>query len=302
MDDMQKLVQTLGFNRVKFDESIKDYTYMKVGGLADFLYEARSKEDLVLAVKTARELEIPFTILGLGANVLVSDKGIRGLLIVNKAHKIRFLANDYFEVESGVPMPVLIRETSDMGYSGMERMIKVPGTVGGAIYMNAGHTREKQFFGDLVASVEVLNGSNEIKKIMHKECEFAYRSSRFQQTQEIILSALLHLKKVDRSVIEENVKNILLYKINQPAGPSVGSTFRNPEGDFAGRLIDECGLKGKRVGGAKISEKHANFILNTGNATANEVKQLIELMRSKVKSKHGVDLKEEVIYLGDWNV
>src|SRR3989338_8499139 len=300
MDNYKLLVANLGFNRVKLDEPLAPFTYIKVGGSADILYISNNKDELSYAVKLARKLQIHFTILGCGGNVLISDKGIRGLVIINRSNYIKFLTNGFLEVDSGVTMTELIKETTDRLYTGLERMLKVPATVGGAVVMNAGHTAKKEFFGDLVVSVEVLNQNSEIKKIMKKDCNFSYRASRFQTSNEIILGVMLHLEKVDKKVIEEKVLDILVIKQIQPAGPTMGSTFRNPEGFSAGFLLDEAGLKGKQVGSAKISEKHANFIINTGSAKATDIQKLLELMREKVRSKFNIELVEEIKLVGDW--
>lgn len=300
MDKYQELINKLGFNRVKLDEPLSPYTNIKIGGPAEFLYEAKSKRELIDAVVLAKKLKIPFILIGLGANILVSDKGVRGLVIVNRASKFKFLANGFIEVDSGLNLVNLIKETTERGYTGLERMIRVPATVGGAIYMNAGDTNKNEFFGDLIIRVEVLNENGEVKKIREIDCEFGYRSSRFQRTKEVILSVLLHLKHVEKPEIEEKMRDIITRKRSQPAGPSVGSTFRNPPLYYAGRLIDQAGLKGKTIGRAKISEKHANFIINTGNASARDVKSLIELMKREVKKKFGVELEEEVRYVGEW--
>lgn len=300
MDKLDYLVKELGFNRIKMDEPLSNYTYIKVGGPADFLYESHNKDDLILSVNTARKLSLPLTILGIGANVLVSDKGIRGLVVINRSENIRFLANDFVEVDSGVNVVRLIKDTTERSLTGLERMIKVPATVGGAIFMNAGHTARQEFFGDLVVSVEILTPDNQVKKLMKKECGFGYRTSRFQTSGEVILSAMLHLEKVDKSVIEEKVRDLLVIKQIQPAGPSMGSTFRNPEGGSAGRMLDESGMKGKQVGGAKVSEKHANFILNVADAKAEDVHNLMNLMKKSVAKKFNVELEPEVRLIGDW--
>ncbi|MDP2720745.1 MAG: UDP-N-acetylmuramate dehydrogenase [bacterium] len=183
---------------------------------------------------------------------------------------------------------------------GAERLLKVPGTIGGAVYMNAGDTGRERFFGDLVVWVQAIDKTGQAKKLTKEECRFGYRSSRFQSTGEIILKAKLQLKQATKEEIEEAAKDILVRKMHHPAGATVGSTFKNPDYDHAGRLIEQCGLKGKRIGGAKISEKHANFIINEDSATAVDVKALIDLMKSSVKEKFNVDLQEEVRYIGEW--
>lgn len=297
----EKLFEILGVERVLVNEPLKMHTYMKVGGPAEFYFEAQTEEDLVKAVKAAIDNSIPYIVLGQGANVLVSDKGIAGLVIVNKTKGIKFLPHDFVEVDSGLTMVGLSREVGKRGLGGLERMTKVPATVGGAIFMNAGDTGKKEFFGDLVVSITILDKNGEIKKIHPKEANFTYRTSRFQDSGEVILSAKLQLFKMTQEQIDEKVKDIMLRKTHHPAGPSVGSTFRNPEGAHAGELIDKAGLKGTMIGGAKISDQHGNFIINTGTATASDIKELIELMKKTVKEKFGVDLVEEVRYLGDWS-
>ncbi|HEY4694963.1 MAG TPA: UDP-N-acetylmuramate dehydrogenase [Candidatus Nanoarchaeia archaeon] len=300
MEKGDQLIKTLGFSRVRLDEPMRLHTYMKVGGPADLYYEATNETELALAVKAAIDLNLPYTIIGQGANVLVSDKGIRGLVIVNKSSEIKFLPHGFVEVESGVNLIDLTREVGKRGLGGLERMTKVPATVGGAIFMNAGDTGRGEFFGDLIVSIRAIDKEGVIKKFFKEEADFSYRTSRFQESGEAILSAKLQLPKMEKPQIDEKVKDILVRKTKHPAGPSVGSTFRNPEGAHAGELIDRAGLKGTMIGGAKISEQHGNFIINTGTATAEDIKKLIELMKNTVKEKFGVQLTEEVRYLGEW--
>ncbi len=297
---MEELIKKLGFNRVKIGEPMSLHTQMKVGGAADYYYEAESEKGMTEAVKAAIESETPYTVVGNGANVLVSDKGIRGLVIGNRANKIKFLPHGFVEAEAGVDNNILIRQTANRGLTGMERLMKVPGTVGGAIYMNAGDTGKKMFFGDLVESIKVIDREGKIKTLHKDEANFGYRSSRFQTSGEVILSAKIHLEQAPQQEIEAKVKDILVRKINHPAGATVGSTFKNPENYHSGELIEKAGLKGTKIGGAKISEKHGNFIINEGDAKASDVKTLIDLMKKTVKEKFNVDLEEEVRYLGEW--
>ena len=294
------LVQKLGFNRIKLNEPMSEHTKMKVGGPADYYFEAANRKELVEAVQAAIETGVPYVVLGNGANVLVADKGIHGLVIVNKSNGLRFLPHGFAEAESGVDNTQLTKQAQNRNLLGAERLLKVPGTVGGAVFMNAGDTGGKRFFGDLVVWVETIDKEGKINKLAKDACEFSYRTSRFQRTGEIILKAKLELKETSREEIEEAVRDILVRKMHQPAGATVGSTFKNPDYDHAGRLIEQCGLKGKKIGGAKISEKHANFIINEGEAKASDVKSLIDLMRACVKEKFNVDLQEEVRYTGEW--
>ena len=231
---------------------------------------------------------------------MISDKGVRGLVIKNNAKEVKFLPHGFVEVDSGVENAALITAAKNRGLTGVERLIKVPGTVGGAVFMNAGDTVRQEFFGDLVVLVEIIDGQGNVKKLRKEDCWFGYRVSRFQTSGEIILKVKLQLKQATKEEIESKAKDILVRKVQQPPGPTLGSTFKNPPDNFAGKLIEEAGLKGKQVGGAKISEKHANFIINTGCATASDVKALIELMKSEVKKKFGINLEGEIRYLGEW--
>ena len=296
----EELVKELGFNRVKISETLASHVYMRVGGPADFYYEVTNAKELAEAIKVAIKTSTPFVILGNGSNVLISDKGFRGLVIKNAAKEIKFLPHGFVEVDSGVENAVLITAAKDRGLSGMERLIRVPGTVGGAVFMNAGDTGKKEFFDNLVVSVEVIDKNGNIKKLRKEECGFGYRVSRFQTSSEIILKVKLQLKQATKEEIEAKARDILVRKMHQPPGPTLGSTFKNPPCNFAGKLIEEAGLKGKQIGGAKISEKHANFIINTGNATAADVKALIDLIKLEVKNKFNIDLEEEIRYLGEW--
>ena len=243
MDNSEKLIRKLGFNRVKLNEPLKDHTWIRVGGPADFYYEATTEAELTEAVKSAIELKIPHVVVGLGANVLFSDKGFRGLVVVNKNSTIKFLPHDFVEVGSGTNIVELTREAAKRGLGGLERLTKVPATVGGAIFMNAGDTGKGEFFGDLVVSIKVITPEGDVKKLYKEDANFTYRTSRFQESRETVLSAKLQLLKMTKEHIDEKVKDILLRKTHHPAGPSVGSTFRNPPGASAGALIDQCGLK-----------------------------------------------------------
>lgn len=285
---------------MKMQEPMRLHTKMKVGGPADIYYEASDSEQLEEGIRLAIEQKVPYLVIGNGANVLVSDKGIRGLVIQNHSNTLKFLPFGFVEVDSGVDNTDLITQAKNRGLAGTERLLKVPGTIGGAVFMNAGDTGKKEFFGGLVEWVHVIDKEGKKKKISSKECEFGYRSSRFQASGEIILKVKVQLQQVDKEEIEAKAKDILVRKMHQPSGATVGSTFKNPTGDHAGRLIEAVGLKGKRIGAAKISEKHANFIINEGNATAADVKALIDLVKKSVKEKFKVDLEEEVRYIGEW--
>lgn len=293
-----QLEEQFGGDRVRRQESLARYVNWRVGGPADLLFIARTREELILVIGLARCSLVPVTVIGYGANVLVSDRGIRGLVIINRAEEIS-VSGERITADSGVNLVALARLACRHGLSGLEFLVGIPGTVGGAIAGNAG-TRE-EWIGNRVERVEVLVPDGTIKWLHRDEMEFGYRRSRLQRTGEIVLRALFVGHTADRREIEQRMEEMLAVRKHQPTGPSTGSVFKNPPGDYAGRLIEACGLKGYRIGGAKISRRHANFIINTGGATAREIKTLIETARQEVAQKFGVWLEEEVRYLGEWD-
>jgi len=297
---VEELTTKLGSDRLKQNEQLSTHVYMRVGGPADLYYEAENSKELEEAIKLSTFEEVPFTILGSGSNVLVSDKGVRGLVIKNTSEEIKLLPFGFVEVDSGVELSKLISLARNNGLTGLERLIKVPGTVGGAVFMNAGDTNKNRFIDNLVVWVEVIDREGNVKKLEPTKCEFDYRSSRFQKSGEIILRVKLQLKQETKEKIEIAARDILVRKMKQPTGPSMGSTFKNPPDKSAGELIEKAGLKGKQIGGAKVSEVHGNFIINTGNAEAKDVKDLIDLIKKTVKEKFGIDLQEEIRYIGEW--
>ena len=258
---------------MKFRKNVplKNYTTFKIGGPAKYFFEAKRKEELIEAIKLAKKLELPFFILGGGSNLLVSDKGFDGLVI-----------------KFGQPLSSYVSK-------GLEWAVGIPGTVQGAVWSNAGAFEKSM--KDVVKEVEVFDTKTEkIKNFKSKDCKFGYRDSIFKKNKNlIILSVKIKSKKSNR----KKIKQYLDYrKKTQPLNfPSAGSIFKNPRGFFAADLIERCGLRGKRIGKVKISEKHANFIVNLGNGKAKDVKKLIKLGKQKVKSKFGIVLKEEIVVL-----
>lgn len=252
----------------KKNVSLKNYTTFRIGGKAKYFFVAKTKDNLIEAIKTAKKKKLPFFILGDGSNLLVSDKGYKGLVI-----------------KFGQPLSLYV-------FQGLEWATGIPGTVQGAVFGNAGAFGRSM--KDVVKEVKVFDTKTEkIKNFKNKDCQFSYKNSIFRKKKNlIILSVEIKTKKSNPKKIKEyfNYK-----KETQPLNfPSAGSVFRNPAGFFAGELIDKCGLKGKRVGNVKISEKHANFIVNLGNGKAKDVIKLIKLIKNKVKKKFGVVLKEEI--------
>lgn len=298
------LIGKLGKDRIAVNEPMVSHTTFRIGGPADLFYEAETKEKLVEAVQTCRQLGIPYFILGGGSNILVSDKGIRGLVIRIQNTEYRIL-NTQVTVGAGVNLSWLVKEAAKNGLSGLEICAGIPGTVGGAVVGNAG--AKSEWIGDLVEEVEVLDQDGKIKKIQNKDCHFGYRTSRFLKDSAIILSVVLKLVSEKTESIQAKTDNYLQDRSLQPHGFSAGSIFKNPNPDLpAGKLVEEAGLKGKQIGQARISPKHANFIVNLsadkaglGGASCQDVLELIRLAKQKVEEQFGIELEEEIRIVGD---
>ena len=291
--------------------TLKPYTIFKIGGAANYFIEAKNKEDFLGALRWAEERREKVFILGAGSNVLVSDDGFDGLVIKNEAKNLevglRTGNPTSLIAESGVSMAEVVRKSVEAGLSGFEWAIGIPGTIGGSVRGNAGCFGKEM--KDVVESVEVFDlKSGERSTLSARHCLFGYRDSVFKQQPElIILSALLKLqggdpnKNPDKSrelVMEYTKKRIAEQDIGVECA---GCIFKNPAPEIpAGRLIDSAGLKGKRIGQAMVSEKHANYFINLGNASARDVKKLIEFVKQKVFEKYNVHLEEEIQYVGDF--
>ncbi len=288
------------FPHIRFNVSLAEYTTFKIGGIADYFLEVENKEKLKESVLWARDNNLPFFILSGGSNVLFSDKGYRGLVIKTGKGKINFKEEKIISF-SGNLLRDIISFSLKEGLTGLEWSCGIPGSIGGAVFGNAGAFDSS--IKDSVLEVEALDlETKKIKKFKNKECLFGYRESLFKKNNYVILEVVLKLKKEKKEIIEENINSFLKKrKEKQPLGNfSAGSVFKNEKGVSAGFLIEKCGLKGKRIGNAVISQKHANFILNLGKAKAKEVKELIEIAKKEVKKKFGIDLKEEIILIGDF--
>ncbi|MFQ5676575.1 MAG: UDP-N-acetylmuramate dehydrogenase, partial [bacterium] len=231
-------------------------------------------------------------------NVLVSDNGIRGLVILNRAQRISFAPNGIVEADSGTNLAVLAKEAAKHGVSGLEFLIGIPGTVGAAVAVNAG-TRE-QWMSALVDKVRILTNEGTKKWLQPSELGFSYRNSVLKKTGDVVITARLQGQMGDPATIEKKLRAELQVRKSQPTGPSAGSVFKNPPGKFAGQLIEASGLKGLKIGGAKISELHANFIINFDAATAQDIKNIIDEAKAQVQGKFKIILEEEIRYLGDW--
>ncbi|MBR5922961.1 MAG: UDP-N-acetylmuramate dehydrogenase [Clostridia bacterium] len=280
------------------DEPMKKHTTFKIGGNADIFVSPENEDELIFAVSAARAKGLHFCIIGNGSDLLVSDGGVEGAVICLDKMRGISAEGDTVTVFAGQSMMSLCTYLQKAGLSGLEFAYGIPGTVGGAVYMNAGAYGGE--INDVIVSARFLGKSGEIKEITKEEMRLSYRKSVFQENGGIIISAKLRLKKDDPEKILERMNDYYGRRVSkQPLDyPSAGSVFRRPEGNFAGALIEKSGLKGERVGGAQVSEKHAGFIINIGGATCEDVRKLIERIREKVLSDSGVTLDTEVIFIG----
>ncbi len=274
------------------------YTTFSIGGPADYLVEAKTKKEIIKALIWAKKRKIPWFVLGSGSNILVSDKGLRGLVIMNKNSKTPKLQNSKIMASSGVSLAKLIDFATQHHLAGLEFLAGVPGTVGGAIVGNSGPKNDSM--AQAVEKVIVLGEDGLIYDLTKEECQFNYRSSRFKKTKEIILEVVFKLKPSKPELIKKKIERALSLRKSQPQGKSAGSIFKNPPGEKAGHLIDKAGLKGKKIGGAMISKEHANWIVNLGHAQAKDVIKLIGLCKKKVKEKFNIELEEEIRLIGNF--
>lgn len=286
--------------RLKLDEPLKNYTSFKIGGPADMLLFPASLTELCAAVKICGENNVPVTVIGKGSNLLVRDKGVRGLVIKMDEHLAYIKREDArLKVGAGIFLKDLAKQAADWGLSGIEFAVGIPGTLGGAIVMNAGAYEGE--IKDIIKSVTTVDKKGELRVFSGEELQFGYRSSIFQNRDYIVAEAELCLVFDEPGEIAKRISDLTHRRESrQPLEiPSAGSTFKRPPGHFAGTLIEQTGLKGLRFGGAQVSGKHAGFIVNTGNATANDVLSLIKEVQERVYQNFGVELHPEVQVIGE---
>ncbi|MFC2025761.1 UDP-N-acetylmuramate dehydrogenase [Chloroflexota bacterium] len=298
-------------DRLQSGVSLRRYTAAKVGGLAHKFIEARSSQELLEIVTTLWGKEIPFLILGSGSNVLISDSGVREVVILNRSREHRFdrqMESPTVWAESGTNLSLLARLAAQKGLAGLEWAAGIPGTLGGAVVGNAG-AHGKDIAGSLLMA-EILH--REVRQKGHiilqkqwpvEQLEYSYRTSSIKGNRgdAIVLSALLQLAHGSTQEIQKNIDEFTAFrKRTQPPGASMGSMFKNPPDDYAGRLIEAAGLKGFYIGDAEISSLHANFFINRGNASAEDIRTLINLARKKVAEEFDIQLELEIVLLGDW--
>jgi len=299
-EEIQKLFENKSFSEILLDEPMKNHTTFKIGGPADVMIIPSSEEELIKAIKFSRENNIDFLIMGNGSNLLIRDGGIRGVVIkINEGFNEIKVDNSIIYCQAGALLSTTSKTALKHSLKNLEFASGIPGTVGGAITMNAGAYGGEM--KDVVTTVRVLDKNNEIREYTNEEMNFRYRNSRVWDEGLIVLSVELGLEKGDYSTIEETMKDLTYKRTSkQPLElPSGGSTFKRPQGFFAGKLIEDAGLRGLRHGGAQVSEKHCGFVVNAGNATCKDVLYLISVIQKVVRDKFNVELEREIKLLGE---
>ncbi|MBK6306137.1 MAG: UDP-N-acetylmuramate dehydrogenase [Gemmatimonadetes bacterium] len=301
---------TLAAERLRANEPLAPYTTFKIGGPADVLYDATSADDLAEAVRLARATGTKHFVLGLGANILVGDKGFRGVVIRNAARGHRFVDDTGLRAESGATIRDLIFATIDRGLSGLEHYIGIPSTVGGAVWQNlhflspAPERERTMFIAEVVEAVELLTAAGERVTVDQTAMQFGYDTSRLHHTTDVALAVTFRLTPGDPFVMHRILQENLSWRgARHPwldIHPSAGSIFQKIEGVGAGRLVDQCGLKGFRIGGAQISHIHANIMVNLGGATAADVRALIAHAQQAVVERFGEHLTPEIGFIGEF--
>lgn len=278
---------------------MKAFTTFRAGGAARYFAKAESVEEILEAKSFAREKKLPFFFIGLGSNVVVSDAGFEGVIVkLGKEFSHFKFEKGTLVAKASTPLSMIARMSATLGFSGMHLLAGIPGTVGGAVVMNAGAYGEE--ISQTLQSVKILDDDETVKTFSLADCEFSYRHSIFQNSKKIILEATFQLTPGNSSEMILAQKKIMEErKAKQPLEfPSAGSVFKRSPAGFPGALVEAAGLKGKTLGGAQISSKHANFIVNIGNATAQEIYDLSELAKEKVFENSGALLEKEIIFLG----
>jgi UDP-N-acetylmuramate dehydrogenase len=309
-DHYGQLKTRLKAERLKRSEPLGQYTTFKIGGPADLFYDATSADDLAGAVSAARELGIDYFVLGLGANILVGDKGFRGLVIRNTSSHLKFLDDARLWVESGAVMAKLIPLAVERGLSGLEHYVGIPSTVGGAVWQNLhflspAPARERtMFIAEVFETAELLTHDDRRITVDRDYMHFGYDTSTLHKQRDIALAVTFKLEKADPAVMHRIMQENLSWRGGKHPWleyhPSAGSIFKKIEGVGAGRLIDQVGLKGFRHGDAQISHIHANIMVNLGKATAKDVRELITIAQTKVQERFGQHLEPEIGFIGEF--
>lgn len=286
-------------NDIKIDEKLSEYVNFKVGGPADILLIPNSKEQVIKSIKICKENNIPFYLIGNGSNILVRDGGFRGVVLSLKNVKNIYVDGEKIEAECGVMLKEVSDKAIENSLTGFEFACGIPGTIGGAVFMNAGAYDGE--ISKVIESAEVIDENCNIIRLSREELDFGYRSSLVMKKGYTVLSAVFKLENGQVKTIKELIEDLTNKRESkQPLEyPSAGSTFKRPTGYFAGKLIQDAGLKGYSIGGAAVSEKHSGFVINKGNATAKDITDLIKHIQDEVKKQFGVDLHPEVRIIGE---
>ena len=291
--------------KIRPQVSLANFTTWKVGGLAEWLVEPTTIEDTRAAIAWASDRSLPLTFVGAGSNLLISDRGLPGLIIVTR--HLRWLETEFaadthqIKVGAGKMMGSLAWQAARKGWTGLEWAAGIPGTVGGAVVMNAG--AHGSCTADVLVSTQVLTSLGEIVDLLPADLDYRYRHSSLQGSDHLVIAATLQLQAAENAaaVISKTQNDLERRHTTQPYDrPSCGSVFRNPLPQYSAKLIEDLGLKGYRIGGAEVSELHANFILNRGDATATDIFQLINYVRDLVRAHYAVELEAEVKMLGEF--
>jgi UDP-N-acetylmuramate dehydrogenase len=309
-DTYGQLTTRLDAKRLKRNEPLAQYTTFKIGGPADLFYDATSTDDLAGAVTAARDLGIDYFVLGLGANILIGDRGVRGLVIRNTSSHLKFFDDGRLWVESGAVMAKLIPLAVERGLSGLEHYVGIPSTVGGAVWQNLhflspAPARERtMFIAEVFESADLLSHAGKRITVDRDYMNFGYDTSTLHRQRDIALAVTFKLERGDQAVMHRIMQENLSWRGGKHPWleyhPSAGSIFKKIEGVGAGRLIDQVGLKGFRHGDAQISHIHANIMVNLGKATAKDVRKLIEIAQAKVAERFGQHLEPEIGFIGEF--
>lgn len=292
--------EALGY-KIEKNAPLKDRTTFKIGGNCDLLVHMNGEESFLRLVPLAENLGVPYYIFGKGSNLIVDSDGISGIVFLSgkEFSEIVSVDGNNLVCQAGAPLVQICNKALEQGLSGLEFAYGIPGTLGGAVFMNAGAYGGE--IKDVVSSVKAMNRQGNIKVYSNSELDFSYRHSRFCKSGEIILSAEIKLRNGEKSEIKAKMEELMeKRRSKQPLEyPSAGSTFKRPEGNYAAALIEQCGLKGVHVGGAEVSEKHSGFIINKGNATFTELMELIRIVKDTVRKKTGYSLECEPLIITD---
>lgn len=300
MNFYNHLIEIVDEKQILLDEPLSRHTTFRVGGDADYFVLPQNAEEISELVALCRRMEMPYYILGNGSNLLVSDKGYRGVIIqIYKNMSAIQVSGEMIRAQAGALLSKVGNVALEAGLTGFEFAAGIPGTVGGAVVMNAGAYGGEM--KDILHQVTVLTPEGEMKTLKKEDLELGYRTSVIARENYIALEAEYHLQKGDKAAIRSRMDELKEQRTSkQPLEyPSAGSTFKRPEGYFAGKLIQDAGLRGFQVGGAQVSEKHCGFVINKGDATASDIVTLMEQISEKVQNEFGVKLEPEVKRLGD---